>query len=203
MRSRRTFALSFGLHVALAALVWGASPARDVSTRPQPIEIQTLRSVKTPSRSLDQKIAARPSTSLRSTNPAAPTDSRTANRPETPPAPTTETRADGDGHESAETSAALSAQSRYELYVRSQIAKKKTYPPTARRLGHTGRVILKFRVLASGEVQAAELAQKSAHESLNQDALKILRGLARLEPIPNELGRAEWLFVVPVDYDLN
>lgn len=202
MKGRSAFGLSVGLHVAVLALVAGLGPSSDGSASAQPIEIQTLRPLETVNRTLDQKIAAKPAKT------AAPPTINAPALPDraSPPTPTAEPTAaleGGEGTVTSETTARLSAQSRYELYVRSQIARKKTYPPTARRLGHTGRVILKFRVLASGEVQAAELAQKSAHDSLNQDALKILRGLARLEPIPSELGRAEWLFVVPVDYDLN
>ncbi|MFN7727776.1 MAG: energy transducer TonB [Bdellovibrio sp.] len=205
LKRRGAIGLSLGLHVSLVALMGGLRFFPDLSnTGQQPIEIQTLLPLKTDVREKNQLVASKPrpieGTANSKTDLATPALDQAADSG--PSSSADVPSAQGTSSQVAETASQISLQSRYEHYVRTQIAKQKTYPPAARRLGHTGRVVLTFRVLASGEVQNTELRQASPYDSINQDALKILKSLARLEPIPKELNRTYWDFLVPLDYDL-
>jgi periplasmic protein TonB len=100
-------------------------------------------------------------------------------------------------------SVSISLEDSYKARVSMELERRKTYPAVARRLGQTGRVVLKFKIGKSGEVLSAELVAPSAHSSLNQAAQGLLLAMRSFDPIPDELGRASWEFTVPVEYRLN
>jgi len=90
----------------------------------------------------------------------------------------------------------------YKAQVWRELQKNKTYPAVARRLGQTGRVILKFKVGKGGEILSSQLVEKSSFSSLNQAAEGLLASLSGFQPIPEELKRLSWEFTVPVEYRL-
>lgn len=202
---KRAFGYSIGLHVTLVALVSGlrlAPNAHDLTA--QTIEISTLSPASSPQKGTTPHAAKRmttPKVAATPNSPAAPQMAQPA-QSETAPVATVTTGSGNTARESASPGAQTQAQTTYEQYVRAQIAQRKTYPPLARRLGQTGQVVVKFRVEASGQVTNAEVLHQSPYETLNRDAQKILSALSRLEPIPQELGKSHWDFVIGVDYKL-
>jgi len=202
---KRAFGYSVGLHVTLVALVGGlrlAPNAHDLTA--QTIEISTLSPASSPQKGSTPHPAKRMTTPKAVATPDSPAALSTVEpaKSETAPLATVTSGSGNTVSESASPGTQARAQTTYEQYVRAQIAQRKTYPPLARRLGQTGQVVVKFRVEASGQVTNAEVIHQSPYETLNRDAQKILSALSRLEPIPQELGKSHWDFVIGVDYKL-
>ena len=92
---------------------------------------------------------------------------------------------------------------RYLYELRVLIAQRKTYPAVSRRLGETGRVVVKFEIDRNGRIEQAGVQTASRYSRLNEAALKLIGQIERYKPIP-ESHRATRLEVeVPIDYVLN
>lgn len=92
-----------------------------------------------------------------------------------------------------------------EIYVRElrrQLERKKSYPLAAKRMGHQGRVVVRFVLERSGQVKSAQIVQASSSKFLNQAAEDLIRRLDGLEPFPVQLTKSEWAFQVPIDYHM-
>ena len=61
------------------------------------------------------------------------------------------------------------------------IAEQMRYPEAAREQGLEGRVYVRFVVTKQGEITEAEVV-RGEHEVLNQEALRLVRGMPRWEP---------------------
>lgn len=96
----------------------------------------------------------------------------------------------------------LSLEEAYVAAVRQELERHKSYPAVARRLGQTGRVVLRFKVGSDGAVLESALVSKSNFGSLNTSAEGILAALKKFQPIPAELKRLSWEFTVPIEYRL-
>ncbi len=92
-----------------------------------------------------------------------------------------------------------------EIYVRElrrQLERKKSYPLAAKRMGHQGRVVVRFVLERTGQVKSAEIVQASNSKFLNDAAEDLIRRLDGLEPFPVQLSKSEWAFQVPIDYHM-
>lgn len=77
----------------------------------------------------------------------------------------------------------------------------KRYPYLARRNGWEGEVLIKAVIGADGRLLHAEIQQSSGHETLDQDALKVLRASTPLELEQNPSWQQATL-TIPVAYRL-
>jgi TonB family protein len=92
-----------------------------------------------------------------------------------------------------------------EIYVRElrrQLERRKSYPLVAKRMGHQGRVVVRFILERSGQVKSAQIVQASNSRFLNDAAEDLIRRLDGLEPFPVQLSKSEWAFQVPIDYHM-
>lgn len=96
----------------------------------------------------------------------------------------------------------LSARERYALELRQLLERRKTYPAPARRLGKQGRVLVRFTLSRDGSVVKAEILESSSHDILNEAARELVRAVSGFRPFPQEITRASWDFLVPIEYRL-
>lgn len=96
----------------------------------------------------------------------------------------------------------LSVRAKYLQMVRSEIQKKLVYPPQAKRLGHTGTVLVRFRVAQSGKIESSEILESSPFETLNRAARDLIASVGPLAPLPKDLRLEHWSFEIPLEYEL-
>jgi len=82
-------------------------------------------------------------------------------------------------------------------YIRSLIMSRLKYPPLARRMGWSGRVVIVFTVLENGHVDKVEIVQGSGHKLLDTNAVELV---AQVSPFPPPPVAAE--IVMPITYSL-
>lgn len=95
-----------------------------------------------------------------------------------------------------------SAEAKYLSEVRRLLESKKNYPMAARRLGHHGRVIVRFVVGRDGQIREAKIVEASRSDILNRAARSLIENLGGLKPFPLEIRLAEWAVVVPIEYQM-
>jgi TonB family protein len=86
--------------------------------------------------------------------------------------------------------------------LRQLLESKKEYPIAARRMGHRGRVVVRFVLERDGRVRKAEIVQGSQSEILNRAARGLIGRLHDVKPFPKEVALTEWAVVVPIEYQL-
>lgn len=92
---------------------------------------------------------------------------------------------------------------RYLHELRRVIANRKTYPSVSRRLGETGRVVVKFVVDRSGKIENLSLHTPSHHARLNDAAVKLVSQIDQFKPFPSGESAKSLSVEVPIDYVLN
>lgn len=80
-------------------------------------------------------------------------------------------------------------------YISSLIARRLVYPPLARRMNWSGKVVLAFDILEDGSVHKIRVAQSSGFPILDKSALETVK---RASPFPKPPVRAE--IVVPITF---
>lgn len=108
----------------------------------------------------------------------------------------------GRDGEFAKASGANSPEARYLAEIRALLEARKEYPVAARRMGHRGRVVVRFVLERDGRVQKAEIVSGSASEILNRAARGLIDGLRAVKPFPKEVALSEWAVVVPIEYQM-
>ena len=103
---------------------------------------------------------------------------------------------------STESSSALSPEQLYLADVRRLLEGKKSYPLAARRLGHQGKVVVRFVVGRDGRILQAAITEASPSDILNRAARTLIENLSELKPFPSEIRLAEWAVVVPIEYQM-
>jgi protein TonB len=98
--------------------------------------------------------------------------------------------------------ALMNAENKYLSELRQLLESKKEYPMAARRMGHRGRVVVRFVLERDGRVRLAEIVQASSSEILNRAARGLIDGLQDVKPFPKEVALAEWAVVVPIEYQM-
>lgn len=97
---------------------------------------------------------------------------------------------------------AQSAEQKYIALVRQTLERNKKYPTLAKKMGHSGQVIIKFEIAEDGKVIQKSIETPSEYESLNQSALKLLDQVHQFEKFPVEIRKQKWTFVLPIEYKL-
>jgi periplasmic protein TonB len=82
-------------------------------------------------------------------------------------------------------------------YIRDLIVKKLDYPPVARRMEWSGRVILAFVVAEDGDVRSVQIKESSGYPLLDNSAVDTVK---RVAPFPRPPVSAE--IVMPVHFKL-
>jgi protein TonB len=88
----------------------------------------------------------------------------------------------------------------YIREVAALLNAKKRYPPSARRLGQKGQVLVQFRIHRDGKVLSAEVLRKAPHDALNRAAQALIQEISGLKPFPAEIKESTWRFIVPIEY---
>ncbi|WMT87954.1 TonB family protein [Pelagibacterium sp. 26DY04] len=90
------------------------------------------------------------------------------------------------------------AVSNYPGQVASALSRAFRYPPNGR--GATGEAIVRFTVLANGQVAGATVVRSTGNAVLDQAALATVSRAAPFPPIPPAAGRSEWTFTLPLGF---
>jgi protein TonB len=96
----------------------------------------------------------------------------------------------------------LSLEEQYFASIRSEINKVKVYPPLARKLNQTGRVVIRFTINRDGSVTQSSVLERSRFPILNSAAEGLLAAVKKFQPVPQELPWVAKNFDVPIDYSL-
>lgn len=126
--------------------------------------------------------------------PPAPVEKPVSKPVETPAAPAPQKPSQVD---------TSSIKNQYLGYLIENIRSHKTYPNKAKRLGQSGTVEIAFTVMADGTITNVRVKQSSNFELLDKAAADIFTLLAKVRPIPKELGKESWDFSLPINYQLN
>ena len=82
-------------------------------------------------------------------------------------------------------------------WIRDTIQHAIAYPPTARRMGWEGKVVVAFQLLSDGSVRDVRVVQGSGHAALDRGAIDAVRNAS---PFPRSPVEAE--VITPVVYRL-
>jgi len=87
--------------------------------------------------------------------------------------------------------------------LRDKIQENQIYPYAAKRLRQTGKVFVKFDVLANGDIGNVSIEKKSEHKRLDSSAFKLIAGIAKVESPPKSFIKSDKIsIVVPIEYKL-
>lgn len=92
-----------------------------------------------------------------------------------------------------------------EIYIaelKYDLEKRKKYPVMAKKMGHTGRVTIQFEINRRGEIIHSQILEPAAHASLNDSVQKLLLETRNFKPLPDEIQRTTWKFILPVEFKL-
>lgn len=93
----------------------------------------------------------------------------------------------------------------YTYELRTLIQQKLVYPQISTRLREAGRVIVRFRVLRDGRIEAVGIKSASTYSRLNEAAVGLVRGIEKFKPFPRDMlhDQASLEIVIPIEYVLN
>jgi periplasmic protein TonB len=94
------------------------------------------------------------------------------------------------------------ARAQYGSTLGRAIAKHKSYPKIAQMRGWQGEVLLDLKLDGSGNVQAASIKESSGHESLDNQALEMVRKASPFPAPPEALRGRSFNITVPVSFKL-
>ncbi|HRK08838.1 MAG TPA: energy transducer TonB [Pseudobdellovibrionaceae bacterium] len=214
---RFALGLSFGLHLAVGLALWQHADrepnASDLWRGSIEIEIvdlgaaahesaspQVKRLVREIQRELADPETVAAQASASKTSEAFESNANTTTTTTAPAATSLATGSGGEGGTLSPQEATAA-----EIYVRElrrQLERRKSYPLAAKRMGHQGRVVVRFILERSGQVKSAQIVQASSSKFLNDAAEDLIRRLDGLEPFPVQLSKSEWAFQVPIDYHM-
>jgi protein TonB len=82
--------------------------------------------------------------------------------------------------------------------------KHKLYPSSARRRGQEGEVILRFVITANGELIHHKLISRAVFQSLNKEALNMVKRASPLPRVPVEIqaGAKQFEYTIPISFSL-
>jgi protein TonB len=105
---------------------------------------------------------------------------------------------DGVGKTSSAEQARAGYTREHYAYIKLLIEKHLSYPPRARKMGWTGRVVVCFQVLKNGRVDKIRIKDSSGHEILDRNVVDTIR---EVEPFPRP---PEWVELsMPITYRLD
>jgi len=193
-----------GLFVMLNA-VW-------VAERPRvKIDLGILRSAGGPPAPapapVKRRPAAQPAVQPAAVSPAAAPSPDVQEYPG-PPAPSAEAEVGGSGGDMASSGSAgvgpadEAAQrtayvNEYFLFIRERIVRSLVFPPAARRMGWSGRVLVSFIVCRDGQVSEIRIVESTGYPVLDRSVVDTIRKVA---PFPKAPVEAE--LTMPIVYRL-
>ncbi|MCP4983857.1 MAG: energy transducer TonB, partial [Gammaproteobacteria bacterium] len=71
------------------------------------------------------------------------------------------------------------------------------------RFRQQGSVSVAFKVQKNGRINDMRVASSSNSMILDKAALQTVQRVSTLFPLPEELNRAEWAFIIPINYNLH
>jgi len=135
-------------------------------------------------------------------NPSDPAAKRSAPAPGSPHAPAAAPATTGQGPVKAAAgsppgTSGAGSPARDFAWIRDAIQRSIAYPPTARRMGWEGKVVVAFQLLSDGSVRDVRVVQGSGHAALDRGAIDAVRNAS---PFPRSPVEAE--VITPVLYRL-
>lgn len=97
---------------------------------------------------------------------------------------------------------AITAEEMYIAELKNSLDKLKKYPVLAKKMGHTGKVKIKFEIDRNGQIIRSEITEHSSHDSLNQSVKNLLNEVKKFKPFPDEIKHVTWQFTLPVEFKL-
>jgi periplasmic protein TonB len=94
------------------------------------------------------------------------------------------------------------AKNQYGGTLGRAIAKQKSYPKIAQMRGWQGEVLLDLKLDGNGNVQSANVKESSGHESLDNQALEMVRKASPFPAPPDVLRGRSFNITVPVSFKL-
>lgn len=91
----------------------------------------------------------------------------------------------------------------YRQALLEAISQNKVYPLAARRRGLAGTIQVRFVVAADGSIGQIRIERSSGWRVLDRAAVGTLRRLGRFRPIPPQVGRSAWEFLVEIRFALD
>lgn len=83
-------------------------------------------------------------------------------------------------------------------YIKELIERNLSYPPRAKKMGWTGRVVVSFQVLKNGKVDKVRIRSSSGHDVLDRNVIDTIHEVA---PFPRP---PEWVELsMPIIYRLD
>ncbi len=107
------------------------------------------------------------------------------------------------GREGVANGQEVTPEDRYLYEIKKLLERRKTYPAMAQRMGHTGRVLMRFTLAKDGSVIESEVLEKASYETLNKAADALVRSISKEKPFPHEIRKTTWSITVPIDYAIN
>ncbi len=92
---------------------------------------------------------------------------------------------------------------RYLYELRLTLEGRKTYPTLSRRLREAGEVLVEFKVLKDGSIQAVSVVRPSPFARLDEAAQALVASLGHFKPLPDSVRQADLTVKLPIRYALN
>ncbi|WP_295900950.1 energy transducer TonB [uncultured Bdellovibrio sp.] len=108
-----------------------------------------------------------------------------------------------EGREGVANGTEVSPEERYLYEIKKLLERRKRYPVMAKKMGHTGKVTMRFTLAADGSLQESEVVEKTPYDSLNKAAHELVKGIDKMKPFPQEIQKTSWVITVPIEYSLN
>ena len=93
----------------------------------------------------------------------------------------------------------------WQTYAKTLVryfAKKRSYPPMARKLGQQGTVWVDVEILRSGQITNIELSKSSGFKVLDEAALALVKKADDLPPFPEGITAQKIKIRIPLEYTL-
>ena len=94
----------------------------------------------------------------------------------------------------------LEAQYKWELLKAIQANKK--YPKRAKKRRQQGLVKVGFVIQGNGEITGVCVIESSGYKLLDQAAMTAVSAIDQFKPIPAQIYRENWEFIVPIEYQI-
>jgi protein TonB len=90
----------------------------------------------------------------------------------------------------------------YLREIRRLLEKHKEYPWAARQRHIQGVVVVRFAILADGQIESSQISRSSGQDLLDEAAQNTIRRVGKFSPFPAELNRQNLTIEVPLAFRL-
>jgi protein TonB len=185
--------------LAAATYAWNSS---EVS--PEPLGIELMYGEVSSPRSIADQVAPEESGDIALEKKTQKTPPKKVNRQVAQAGPSSNAAKGAvSGREGVANGQEVSPEDRYLYEIKKLLERRKTYPAMAQKMGHTGRVLMRFTLAKDGSVIESEVVEKASYETLNKAADALVRSISKEKPFPHEIRKTTWSITVPIDYAIN